>query len=432
MERKSQIIENMLWQLLCKHVINPSIYPTSEIANQMTKHILLGISGGIAAYKSCELVRLLKKQGHSVTVAMSRAATEFVSPLTFQALSGNPVLTETHNGFSDGNGMAHINLTRQADVFLIAPAGANTIAKIANGIADNLLTNLAAARKCPLAAAPAMNVEMWFNPANQRNIAQLVSDGITLFQPASGEQACGETGVGRMLEAHELADLLPDLWTPKLLQGKKVLLTAGATFEAIDPVRGITNISSGQMGIALARACRAAGAEVSLVYGQIQTALPAGLAHTEHAAGAETMYQAVHKLIGSQDIFISVAAVADYKVKNSSSQKLKKDSSGQPPVIELAENPDILASVAKLPDPPFCVGFAAESENVIEYARAKRLKKGIPMIVANDVSVAMGKAANQITLIDTQGETVLPETSKQQAAEAVVARLAGLLSANRY
>ncbi|WP_373741485.1 bifunctional phosphopantothenoylcysteine decarboxylase/phosphopantothenate--cysteine ligase CoaBC [Neisseria sp.] len=398
----------------------------------MTKHILLGISGGIAAYKSCELVRLLKKQGHSVTVAMSRAAAEFVSPLTFQALSGNPVLTETHNVFSDGNGMAHINLTRQADVFLIAPASANTIAKIANGIADNLLTNLAAARKCPMAVAPAMNVEMWFNPANQRNIAQLVSDGISVFQPASGEQACGEIGVGRMLEAHELADLLPDLWTPKLLQGKKVLLTAGATFEAIDPVRGITNISSGQMGIALARACRATGAEVSLIYGQIQTALPAGLAYTEQAVSAEAMHQAVHKLIDLQDIFISVAAVADYKVKNSSKQKLKKDGSGRPPVIELTENPDILASVAKLPNPPFCVGFAAESENVIEYARAKRLKKGIPMIVANDVSVAMGKTVNKITFIDDQGETVLPETSKRQAAEAVVARLAGLLPSHQH
>lgn len=393
----------------------------------MSKHILLGISGGIAAYKSCELVRLLKKQGHSVTVAMSRAATEFVQPLTFQALSGNPVLAETHAGGS-GNGMAHINLTREADVFLIAPASANTIAKIAHGIADNLLTNLAAARKCPLAVAPAMNVEMWFNPANRRNIAQLISDGITVFPPASGEQACGETGVGRMPEAVELADLLPDVWTAKPLQGKKILITAGATFEAIDPVRGITNISSGQMGIALARACRAAGAEVTLIYGQIQTALPAGLAHVEQAVSAEAMYRAVMKHIDRQDVFISVAAVADYKVKNSSAQKLKKDSTGTPPVIELEENPDILASVAALPDAPFCVGFAAESQNVLEYARAKRLKKGIPMLVANDVAVAMGKTVNRITIIDEQGETEFPETDKQQAAAAITARLAALLA----
>lgn len=392
-----------------------------------TKHILLGISGGIAAYKSCELVRLLKKQGHAVTVAMSRAAAEFVSPLTFQALSGNPVLTETHNGDLSGNGMAHINLTREADIFLIAPASANTLAKIANGIADNLLTNLAAARKCPMAVAPAMNVEMWFNPANQRNIRQLVSDGITVFQPDSGEQACGETGIGRMPEAAALADLLPDMWTPKILKDKKILITAGATFEAIDPVRGITNISSGQMGMALARACRAAGAEVSLIYGQLQTALPAGLAFTQQAVSAEEMYRAVHDRISGQDVFVSVAAVADYKVKNSSTQKLKKDGSGAPPVIELTENPDILASVAALANPPFCVGFAAESENVLEYARAKRLRKNVPMLVANQVSQAMGKTTNQITIIDDAQETSFPETGKQQAAEAIVVRLAECL-----
>ena len=392
-----------------------------------SKQILLGISGGIAAYKACELVRLFKKQGHSVTVAMSQAASEFVSPLTFQALSGNPVLTETHEGESSGNGMAHINLTRQADVFLIAPATANTLAKIAQGIADNLLTNLAAARKCPLVVAPAMNVEMWWNPANQRNIAQLQADGVTVLQPNVGEQACGEVGVGRMLEAAELAELLPDIWATKSLQGKKVLITTGATFEAIDPVRGITNISSGQMGMALARACRAAGAEVSLIYGQVQTALPIGLAHMEQAISAEAMYQAVMRQIAEQDVFISVAAVADYKVSNRSCQKLKKEAAGTPPIIELTENPDILASVAKLPKPPFCVGFAAESEHILEYARAKRLRKGVPLLVANDVSVAMGKPTNQIILLDDQQETVLPETDKAEAAQAIVQRLAELL-----
>ncbi len=392
-----------------------------------SKQILLGISGGIAAYKACELVRLFKKQGHSVTVAMSQAASEFVSPLTFQALSGNPVLIETHEGESGGNGMAHINLTRQADVFLIAPATANTLAKIAQGIADNLLTNLAAARKCPLVVAPAMNVEMWWNPANQRNIAQLQADGVTVLQPNVGEQACGEVGVGRMLEAAELVELLPDIWATKSLQGKKVLITAGATFEAIDPVRGITNISSGQMGMALARACRAAGAEVSLIYGQVQTALPIGLAHMEQAISAEAMYQAVMRQIAEQDVFISVAAVADYKVSNRSCQKLKKEAAGTPPIIELTENPDILASVAKLPKPPFCVGFAAESEHILEYARAKRLRKGVPLLVANDVSVAMGKPTNQIILLDDQQETVLPETDKAEAAQAIVQRLAELL-----
>ena len=393
----------------------------------MSKHILLGISGGIAAYKACELVRLLKKQGHEVSVAMSRAATEFVHPNTFQALSGNPVLVDTH-GSGDGNGMAHINLTRAADVMLIAPATANTLAKIAHGVADNLLTNLAAARKCPLAVAPAMNVEMWFNPANQRNIAQLRQDGVHIFEPASGEQACGEVGVGRMLEAAELADLLADVWTPQTLAGKKVLLTAGATFEAIDPVRGITNISSGQMGLALARACRAAGAEVTLIYGQVQAPIPAGLAQVVQAVSAEAMHAAVHRHIGSQDIFIAVAAVADYKVKNSHAQKLKKDLSGSPPLIELAENPDILASVAALPQPPFCVGFAAESERVLEYARIKRAKKNIPMLVANQVAQAMGKDSNQVTILDQHGETVLPHMSKADTATAIVAHLADLLA----
>lgn len=393
----------------------------------MSKHILLGISGGIAAYKSCELVRLLKKQGHSVSVVMSKASTEFISPLTFQALSGNPVLTDTHEN-SLGNGMAHINLTREADALVIAPATANTIAKISHGIADNLLANLVAARKCPLAVAPAMNVEMWNNPANLRNIEQLRSDGITVFQPAYGEQACGEIGLGRMLEAADLADLISDLWTPKILLGKRILITAGATFEAIDPVRGITNISSGQMGTALARACRAAGAKVTLIYGQLQTTIPTGFFHTEQAVSAEEMFRAVHNHITNQDVFISVAAVADYKVKNSSSQKMKKDGSGKVPIIELTENPDILASIASLPTPPFCVGFAAESERVLEYARIKRIRKNIPMLVANQISQSMGKTTNQITIIDDENEISFPETDKRQAADNIVQHLAARLN----
>ncbi|MGF6147713.1 DNA/pantothenate metabolism flavoprotein [Kingella potus] len=392
----------------------------------MSKHILLGISGGIAAYKSCELVRLLKKQGHEVSVAMSRAATEFVSPLTFQALSGNPVLSDTHEGGA-GNGMAHINLGRAADVFLIAPASADIIAKIACGIADNLPAVLAAARNCPLAVAPAMNVQMWRNPANQRNIAQLVADGITVFPPESGDLACGESGEGRMAEAAALADLLPDLWTEKSLRGRKVLITAGATFEPIDPVRGITNLSSGTMGAALARACRAAGAQVSLVYGQMQAALPAGLYETVYAPSAAAMYREVMARAAASDVFIAVAAVADYKVKNAAAHKLKKDGGGAPPVIELEENPDILAAAAALPNPPFCVGFAAESRNVLEYARAKRLKKNIPLIAANDVSVAMGGRDTQITLIGEGGETVLPAGGKDRAAAAVAAKIAELL-----
>ncbi len=390
-----------------------------------TKHILLGISGGIAAYKSCELVRLLKKQGHSVSVAMSRAATEFVAPQTFQALSGQSVWTD--HSAAAGNGMAHINLSREADVFLIAPASANTLAKIAHGLADNLLTTLAAARACPLAVAPAMNVEMWRNPANLRNIAQLQADGIAVFGPASGSQACGETGQGRMLEAAELAELLPDLWTPKLLAGKHVLLTAGATFEAIDPVRGITNLSSGRMGVALAQACRAAGAEVVLVAGQLQVAPPAGLAAVHHAHSAQEMHDAVMREVRACDVFISVAAVADYRVANRSADKLKKDGGSGPPVIELAENPDILAAVAQLPNAPFCVGFAAESRNVLEYARAKRQRKGVPLMVANLVATAMGSGSNQVTLISGTRETALPEMGKRDTADAIVAEIARLL-----
>lgn len=392
----------------------------------MTKHILLAITGGIAAYKSCELVRLLKKQGHEVTVAMSQAATEFVAPQTFQALSGNPVLWQQGG---NGNGMAHINATRQADVMLIAPATANTLAKIAHGIADNLITEMALARNCPLAVAPAMNVEMWQKPTTQRAIQQLIADDVYVFMPAHGEQACGEVGVGRMREPHEIADLLPDVWFPKPLLNKKIVITAGATYEAIDPVRGITNISSGQMGVALARACRRAGAEVALIYGNLQVDLPANLAHVEKALSAQAMYDAVFRQLDlGADVFIGVAAVADYRVANAAQHKLKKDN-GKPPVIELTENPDILRSVAQRENPPFCVGFAAESENVLAYARTKRQKKGVPLLVANDVSVAMGKPTNQIILLDDEQETMLPEMDKQVAAEAIVARMATLLMA---
>lgn len=392
----------------------------------MSKHILIGVSGGIAAYKTCELVRLLKKQGHEVSVAMSRAATEFISPLTFQALSGRPVLLETHQN-QDHNAMAHINLTRQADVFLIAPASMNTIAKIAHGIADNLLSNLAAARKCPLAVAPAMNVEMWHNAANQRNIQQLLADGIHVFQPNHGEQACGEIGMGRMLEAHELAERLPDLWSDKILAGKNILISAGASFERIDPVRGITNLSSGQMGVALAQACRAAGAKVTLVHGQMQTALPSGMHKTIQAISANEMYHNIMQEIHTQDVFISVAAVADYRVANASEHKIKKQHNSLP-CIELIENPDILASVARLNPAPFCVGFAAESEHVLEHARQKRLRKNIPMLIANDVAIAMGQSVNQITILDDEGECSLPQSDKYTAAQAIIQRLAVLLS----
>lgn len=392
------------------------------------KHILLAITGGIAAYKSCELVRLLKKQGHEVTVVMSQAATEFIAPQTFQALSGNPVLLQQGGA---GNGMAHINATRQADVMLIAPATANTLAKIAHGIADNLVTEMALARDCPLVVAPAMNVAMWQKPSTQRTIAQLQADGIHVLMPAHGEQACGEVGQGRMREAHEIADLLPDAWSEQILRHKKVLITAGASYEAIDPVRGITNISSGQMGVALARACRQRGANVVLIHGNLQVDIPTNLVHVEKALSAQAMYDAVFRQLDlGVDAFIGVAAVADYRVKNVAQHKLKKDNK-QTPVIELTENPDILHAVAQLPNAPFCVGFAAESENVLAYARIKRQKKGVPLLVANDVSVAMGKANNQVILLDDEQETTLPEMDKQSVAEAIVVRMAFLMAKNQ-
>ncbi|SNB72826.1 Coenzyme A biosynthesis bifunctional protein CoaBC [Kingella negevensis] len=403
---------------------------TKKLENTMQKHILLAVTGGIAAYKSCELVRLLKKQGYTVTVVLSKAASEFVTAQTFQALSGNLVLTE--NGEGAGNGMAHINATRAADIMLIAPATANTLAKIAHGIADNLITEMAAARTCPLVVAPAMNVQMWRNPANLRNIGSLKTDGVHVLMPAHGEQACGEVGEGRMLEAAQIAELLPDFWSPKPLLGKRVLLTVGATYEAIDPVRGITNISSGQMGMALVRACREAGSDVSVVYGKISAKLPENLVHTEQAISAKNMYDSVFRLLSQgQDVFISVAAVADYRVANQSEQKLKKDGSGNAPVIELTENPDILREVAALANAPFCVGFAAESENVLAYARAKRAKKNVPMLVANQVSDAMGKATNIITILSDDGEVSLPEMGKDEVAREIVAHLAKQLSARQ-
>lgn len=388
----------------------------------MQKRILLAVTGGIAAYKSCELVRLLKKEGHEITVALSKAASEFVSAQTFEALSGNPVLTE------NSGSMAHINATRAADLMLIAPASANTIAKLAHGFADNLITEMASARKCALVIAPAMNVEMWQKPANLRNIQQLHKDGIRVLMPASGEQACGEVGVGRMVEPADIVEVLPDVWTPKPLRGKRVLISAGATYEAIDPVRGITNISSGQMGVAIARACRRAGAKVSLVHGKMTAEIPFGMAHTEYAESAIDMRDAIFKqLDAGQDVFISVAAVADYRVKNRSIEKLKKGAYGMMPVVKFIENPDILQEVASFSAAPFCVGFAAESENVLANAREKRLKKGVPMMIANDIADAMGKDTTKITIIDDEKETAVPEMSKDKAAQMLVARLAAAL-----
>lgn len=390
------------------------------------KKVVLGVSGGIAAYKSCEIVRLLKKHGHDVYVVMTRDATEFVSAKTFQALSQQEVFVDDLSKSNTSNAMDHIALARMADAILIAPATANTIAKIANGIADNLLTTMVLARgNCPLLIAPAMNTQMWNNFATQRNIKQLIADGVQIINPASGELACGEVGIGKMASYDEIVDLLQDVWCEKFLNGRNVLITLGATMEMIDPVRGITNISTGRMGVALSRACRRAGANVYIVHGSVAVPLPYGMSSVDGVTNAQDMYDVVMRKVENCDIFISVAAVADYRVLNKSDKKIKKNNGL--PVIELTENPDILASVANLDNPPFCVGFAAESNRVVEYAREKRIKKNIPMLVANQVNEAMGKTTNHVTIIDTQQEITLPQMDKDKVAMAIVKRLGELL-----
>jgi len=391
----------------------------------MSRHFLIGVAGGVAAYKTCELVRLLVKAGHSVEVAMTEAATHFVGPTTFQALSGNPVYLNQWDTRPD-NGMAHIELTRRADAFLIAPATADLIARLAHGLCDDLISTLAAARTCPLIVAPAMNRQMWDNPPNQRNIARLVDDGVTVFGPGSGAQACGEVGDGRMLEAAELFDLLDGFFVPDSLAGRRVLLTAGPTYEAIDPVRGITNISSGKMGYALARACRDAGAEVTLVSGPTALPSPTGITVIP-VQSAQHMLSAVEASLPGQHVFISVAAVADYRVANTSEHKLKKQDGG-PPTLTLVENPDILASVAARADAPFCVGFAAESQNLLDFAEQKRTRKRVPLLVANLAQQAMGADDNEVVLLDDAGRHPLPRQSKDDTARAIVAHLARALA----
>ncbi len=388
------------------------------------KRIALGITGGIAAYKSAELVRLLVKQGASVQVAMTEAAAHFVTPTTFQALSGNHVFTDQWDT-SAGNAMAHINFSREADVLLIAPASADYLAKTANGIADNLLTTLTLARNCPLLVAPAMNRQMWSNPATQRNVATLQGDGVTILGPASGEQACGEVGDGRMIEPEEILEELIAFFQPKLLKGRKVLLTAGPTFEAIDPVRGITNLSSGKMGFAIARAAREAGAEVTLICGPVSQPTPHGIERID-VISALDMHAEVMKRAKAQDVFIGVAAVADYRPKLAAGQKIKKDGNA-PAAIELVQNPDILAEVAALPCPPLCVGFAAESQNLAEYAEKKRRAKKIPLIAGNLIQDGFGGDQNSLILFDDDGKHPMAPAPKLELARQLITRIATLL-----
>lgn len=387
------------------------------------KKLLLGITGGIAAYKSAELVRLLVKQGIDVQVAMTQAATQFVTPMTFQALSGNPVHTDLWQP-EPGNGMTHIDLSRQVDAILVAPTSADFLAKLVHGIADDLLSTLCLARDCKLFVAPAMNQQMWKNPATQRNIRQLQHDGVTVFGPASGAQACGETGPGRMLEPEELLELLLARTRPQLFTGKRILITAGPTHEAIDPVRAITNHSSGKMGYSIARAAIEMGAEVTLVSGPVALQ-PPSQARTIPVISARDMLAAVENNLQGQDIFISVAAVADYRPAQLSEHKLKKSAAVLTLVLE--PNPDILATVAGRTDAPFCVGFAAESENLLQYAEEKRLKKCLPLIAANLASEALGKDDSQLVLLDDQGTHPLPPAPKITLARGLLQHIATML-----
>jgi phosphopantothenoylcysteine decarboxylase / phosphopantothenate---cysteine ligase len=377
--------------------------------------IVLGLTGGIAAYKAAELARLLIKQGVAVQVAMTEAACHFITPATMQALSGKPVLTSQWD--DSENGMAHINLSRAADAIVIAPATADFIAKLAHGLADDLLSTLCLARNCPLLIAPAMNRQMWESPATQRNIAQLKADGVIVLGPDSGVQACGEEGPGRMLEAGQLAQDIIASFQPKLLSGVKVLLTAGPTYEAIDAVRGITNRSSGKMGYAIARAALELGAQVTLVSGPTALDEPQGVQLVK-VESAHEMFDAVKKRATDSDIFIAVAAVADYRVAQTRAQKIKKSAGNL--TLELVPNPDILAYVAALPKPPFCVGFAAESENLKVYAEQKRRAKKLPLLAANLAHQAIGADDNELILFDDAGEHLLPRSDKLTQARALL------------
>ncbi|APR06048.1 bifunctional phosphopantothenoylcysteine decarboxylase/phosphopantothenate--cysteine ligase CoaBC [Thauera chlorobenzoica] len=388
------------------------------------RKIILGVSGGIAAYKAAELVRLLGKAGADVHVVLTAAGARFVTPVTFQALSGNPVWSDLWDA-RVANNMAHIDLGRNADAILVAPATADFIARLAHGLADDLLSTLCLARDAPLIVAPAMNRQMWESPPTQRNMALIRSDGVTVFNPAAGEQACGETGMGRMLEAEGILEHLEGFFAPKLLAGRKVVLTAGPTFEAIDPVRGITNTSSGKMGYALARACAQAGAEVVLVSGPVSLSVPAQVCCVA-VVSALQMRAAVAEALPGADVFIGVAAVADYRVQDVAEHKIKK--SGDALSLSLVPNPDILAEVAARADAPFCVGFAAESRDLDTYAEGKRRSKRLPMVVGNLIGDGMGGEDNTVVLYDDAGRHPLARAPKAEVARAIVTHLAALLA----
>ena len=393
------------------------------------KHIVLGLTGGVACYKAAYLCRLLVKEGAQVQVVMTEAAAQFITPVTMQALSNRPVYVSQWDA-REPNNMAHINLSREADAILVAPASADFMAKLLHGRADDLLSLMCLARPrdtVPLLLAPAMNREMWAHPATVRNVAQLRQDGTTVLGVGEGDQACGETGDGRMLEPEELLEDLIAFFQPKVLAGRRVLISAGPTYEAIDPVRGITNLSSGKMGFAIARAARQAGAEVTVIAGPVSLATPHGVRRID-VRSAQDMFNAVQAQVAQAQIFIATAAVADWRPDTQADQKIKKDGSGQTPQLAFIENPDILASVAQSERAQkgalFCVGFAAESHDLLAHATAKRLRKQVPLRVGNIGPSTFGQDDNALLLVDAKGATELPRASKQDLADDLMAEIA--------
>jgi phosphopantothenoylcysteine decarboxylase/phosphopantothenate--cysteine ligase len=393
------------------------------------KHIVLGLTGGIACYKAAELCRALLKEGATVQVVMTEAAEQFITPVTMQALSQRPVFDSQWDARASNN-MPHINLSREADAILIAPCSADFMAKLVQGRADDLLSLMCLARpldNVPLLLAPAMNREMWAHPATRRNVTQLKADGATIFDVGCGDQACGETGDGRMLEPQELLDEVIAFFQPKTLAGQHVLVTAGPTYEAIDPVRGITNLSSGKMGFAIARAAREAGAEVTLIAGPVHLATPRGVTRID-IQSAQNMLQATVEYAQEATIFIATAAVADWRPANSAEQKIKKDGSGEVPKLTFVENPDILATLAQSPrgrsGALYCVGFAAESQDLLVNAQAKRLRKGVPLLVGNIGPATFGQDDNALLLVDELGSKEMVRDSKLALARKLIADIA--------
>lgn len=396
------------------------------------KHIVLGLTGGIACYKSAELCRLLVKAGATVQVVMTEAAEQFITPVTMQALSGRPVYGSQWD-VREPNNMPHINLSREADAIVLAPASADFIARLVQGRSDELLSLLCLARpaeRVPLLIAPAMNREMWIHPATQRNLRQVDADGARVLGVGNGWQACGETGDGRMLEAQQLLEEVIAQFQPKVLAGQQVVVTAGPTFEALDPIRGITNHSSGKMGFAIARAARDAGAEVTLVAGPVHLATPRGVRRVD-VLSAREMLDATLQAVQAASIFVATAAVADWRPASHSEQKIKKDGSGKPPVLHFVENDDILLTVAQgaraQSGQLFCVGFAAESENLEAHAKAKRERKGIPLLVGNIGPLTFGQDDNSLLLVDAHGVRELPRAPKLTLARDLVAEIAARL-----